>query len=253
MGRGGGSSKKLEDAYQARLQEALSFLDNQAARTDLHPNDCYPISQVARNFDVNYDTLRRRFQWLNQDAHTAHESQQLLSHVQERVILEWAKQLSDEAEPITKHGLRRTIQQLMGGRVRAGKNWIKRFLERHPSIKLAKPCGLDLKRAKCFNRKSVRNYFTLLEKVLNELEIPWENVWNMDEKGCQCGGGRKRSAEKYFIPQNKQPVYRQKSGNLELITVVECVNAVGDSIKPGFIFPGKQYHQEWMAVDPEVS
>ena len=155
MGRGGGSSKKLEDAYQARLQEALSFLDNQAARTDLHPNDRYPISQVARNFDVNYDTLHRRFQWLNQDAHTAHESQQLLSHVQERVILEWAKQLSDEAEPITKHGLRRTIQQLMGGCVRAGKNWIKRFLERHPSIKLAKPCGLDLKRAKCFNRKSV--------------------------------------------------------------------------------------------------
>jgi len=89
MGRGGGNSKKLEDAYQACLQEALSFLDNQAAQTDLHPNDCYSISQVACNFDVSYNTLQRRFQWLNQDAHMAHESQQLLSHVQESVILEW--------------------------------------------------------------------------------------------------------------------------------------------------------------------
>jgi hypothetical protein len=185
--------------YQAHWQD-LSFLDNQAAQTDLHPDDHYPISQVAGNFDVSYDTLCRWFQQLNQDAHTVHESQQFLSHVQECVILEWVKQLSDESEPITKRGLHRTIQQLTGGCVKPGKNWIKRFVEQHPTIKLAKPCGLDLKHAKCFNWTTVQNYFTILEKVLNELEIPWENVWNMEEKCCQRGGGWKRSVEKYFIP-----------------------------------------------------
>jgi transcriptional regulator GlxA family with amidase domain len=61
MGRRGQAAKKTADAHKARLQEALSFLDQQAARADIHPYDQYSIAAVARNFDVKYDTLRRRF------------------------------------------------------------------------------------------------------------------------------------------------------------------------------------------------
>ena len=99
---------------------------------------------------------------------------------------------------------------------------------------------------------TITNHFELLEKVLRDLDIPWENVWNMDEKGCQRGGERKVSAEKYFVPRNKRPCYRQRSGNLELVTIIECVNAAGDSIKPGFVFPGKQFHKACLEVDPEI-
>ncbi len=74
----------------------------------------------------------------------------------------------------------------------------------------------------------------------------------MDEKGCQRGGGRKRSAEKFFVPRNRRPCYRTKSDNLELVTIIECVNAEGSSIKPGFVFPGKEFHEEWLEVDPEI-
>lgn len=249
MQGGGTKSKKLQDAYKLCFQDAISFLTSQQS---LPLPEHYPIAQVARNFDVRYDTLRRRFLGLHQDAHSGHEQQQLLSHVQEQVILEWVKQLSDESELITKQGLRRTIQQLTAGHIRPGKNWIRRFLQRHPSIKLGKPSGLDPKHAKCFNQTTVGNYFTLLQNILDELEIPLENVWNMDEKGCERGGGWKQSAEKYFIPRSKRPAYCQKSGNLELVTVFKCVNAVGDSIKPGVIFPGKQFHREWLAVDPDI-
>jgi hypothetical protein len=105
-----------------------------------------------------------------------------------------------------------------------GRQLITRFLARHPSIKLGKPSGLDPKRAQCFNDTTVTNHFELLKNVLHDLDIPWENVWNMDEKGCQRGGGRKVSAEKYFVPRNKRPCYRQRSGNLELVTIIECVN-----------------------------
>ncbi|KAF6763327.1 hypothetical protein DFP72DRAFT_743852, partial [Ephemerocybe angulata] len=89
-----------------------------------------------------------------------------------------------------------------------------------------------------FNKSSVQEHFKILESVLTEMEIPWENVWNMDEKGCQRGGGRKGTGEKFFIPRTQRPAYRQASGNLELVTIVECVNAEGDSIMPGIIFPG---------------
>jgi hypothetical protein len=75
----------------------------------------------------------------------------------------------------------------------------------------------------------------------------------MDEKGCQRGGGRKSSPEKFFIPRNRRPAYQKKSGNLELVTVIESVSAIGESTKPGFVFPGKQFHREWFEVDDEIS
>ena len=49
--------------------------------------------------------------------------------------------------------------------------------------------ALDPKRAKCFNYPIVRDFFETLKEALTQHEIPWENVYNMDEKGCQLGGG----------------------------------------------------------------
>jgi hypothetical protein len=74
----------------------------------------------------------------------------------------------------------------------------------------------------------------------------------MDEKGVQRGGGRSRTAEKFFIFRTQRPAYRQASGDLGLITIVECVNADDDSIKPRIIFPGKQFHKEWFEVDDDI-
>lgn len=59
-------------------------------------------------------------------------------------------------------------------------------------------------------------------------------------------------AVKYFIPRNRRPHYRLRSANLELVTIIECVSADGEAIKPGFIFSGKEHHPEWFEVDPEI-
>jgi hypothetical protein len=39
---------------------------------------------------------------------------------------------------------------------------------------------------------------------------------------------------------------------LELVTIIECISADGDSIKPGFIFPGVEFHPEWFQVDDGI-
>lgn len=59
-------------------------------------------------------------------------------------------------------------------------------------------------------------------------------------------------AIKYFIPQNQWPQYKLWSTNLELITIIEYVCADGLSLKPGFIFPGKEFHPEWFDVDDGI-
>jgi hypothetical protein len=42
------------------------------------------------------------------------------------------------------------------------------------------------------------------------------------------------------------------SANLELVTIIECICADGESLKPGFIFPGKEFHPEWFQVDNDI-
>ena len=45
------------------------------------------------------------------------------------------------------------------------------------------PSGLDPKRARAFNPITVEHHFELLENFIQKHDIPWENVYNMDEKG----------------------------------------------------------------------
>jgi hypothetical protein len=241
--------KRQWEKTEELLQNACAFHYSQQS---FLPDDRLSIRQTAVKFAVSYFTLRNRINGLHQNACQAHESQQSLSVVQERVVVEWLNELSNQSVPLSKRTLRKKVQDITGGHIKPGKQWITRFLARHPSLKLGKPSGLDPKCAQCFNRTTIKHHFKLLKKVLCDLDIPWENVWNMDEKGCQRGGGRKVSAEKYFVPRNKRPCYRQQSGNLELVTIIECVNATGDAIKPGFVFPGKRFHKGWLEVDSEI-
>ncbi|KAE9386202.1 hypothetical protein BT96DRAFT_743431, partial [Gymnopus androsaceus JB14] len=96
-------------------------------------------------------------------------------------------------------------------------------------------------------------HFQLLSNLLKEHGIPWENVYNMDEKGVQMGGGRKNSQEKFFFSREDRMMYRQKGDSLELITIIDCVCADGTApIKPGFVFAGATKFEEWFEVDNEI-
>ncbi|KAF9513845.1 hypothetical protein BS47DRAFT_1261230, partial [Hydnum rufescens UP504] len=50
-----------------------------------------------------------------------------------------------------------------------------------------------------FNYSTVRDYFYKLKAILDDHDIPLENVYNMDEKGCQLGGGHKGRHRKYLF------------------------------------------------------
>ncbi|KIK77370.1 hypothetical protein PAXRUDRAFT_69537, partial [Paxillus rubicundulus Ve08.2h10] len=50
---------------------------------------------------------------------------------------------------------------------------------------LGKPSTLDPQHCQSFNHTVIKHHFKFLKKVIEEKEIPWENIYNMDEKGCQ--------------------------------------------------------------------
>jgi Tc5 transposase-like DNA-binding protein len=156
--------KRPLEETQELLQNACDFHHSQQT---LPSGDRLSIRKTALKYKVSYFTLRNRIKGLHQSARKAHEFQQSLSTVQERVVVEWLNELSNQSVPLSKRTLRKKVQEITGGRIKPGKQWITRFLARHPGLKLGKPSGLDPKRAQCFNKTTVTNHFQLLEKVLH--------------------------------------------------------------------------------------
>jgi Tc5 transposase DNA-binding domain len=190
-----------------------------------------------------YHTVRNRFRGKHVPPRQAHASQQLLSPEAESVLVDWITFLSGTGHPLSKRTIRKKAEALCGKK--PSESWIRYFLGRHLEIKLGKPSGLDPKRAQAFNRPVVNRHFDLLIQIIQESDIPVENIYNMDEKGCQRGGGRKNSGRKYFVHRARRPRYKAHSGNLELVTIIECVCANGTYLLPGFVFSGKEFSPEW--------
>ena len=109
--------------------------------------------------------------------------------------------------------------------------------------------ALDPKQAKCFNYPIVRDFFGTLKEALTQHEIPWENVYNMDEKGCQLGGGQKGRWKKYLFGHSSKGWYCTQDANLELVTIVETVSADGFLLKPYVIFKGKRVQRSWVMAE----
>lgn len=226
---------------QNRIQEACEALRSGAVPT---------VRAAADKYDLNYHTLWQRYNKGRQSVKEAHEKDKLLDRAQEEVMVEWMMFLSMVGRPICKATVRPKVYQLCGQV--PGKTWIHRFLKRHPELKLGRPSGLDPKRAQAFNFKTVEDCFQRLKKVLADNNIPWENVYNMDEKGIQLGGGRRGSREKYFCPRSGRAHYKIRSAALELVTVIESCCADGSAFLPGFVFPGKSVDPENLEVDDNI-
>jgi hypothetical protein len=233
-----GNAYRKKDWTEEDLRKAL----NQYWALD--PDNCFrAVSKIAVSCGVPRQTLDNRIKGKHKPAQKSQASKQLLSEAEEDVLVDWIKYRSETARPLSRRTLTKKVSQSCGKTV--GKRWYLRFIARHPEIRLGKPSGLDPKRAQCFNRAIIDDHFCQLGEVLDAKGIPWANVYNMDEKGCQRGGGRRMQAIKYLIPRNRRPRYKLRSANLELVTIIECVSADGESLPPGFIFPGKEFHPEW--------
>jgi len=210
------------------------------------------LSAAGRKYDLMgcYGTLRNRYHGLTKPTKQAHEDERLMNDEQEAVLVDWIKFLGMVGRPITRLTLRPKCVELCGKMPARG--WIWRFLKRHPDLKLKRASGLDPKRAQAFNYTAVNDHFEKLEKVIKDNDIPWENIYNMDEKGIQLGGGRKGDGQKYFFSREERGCYTIRSANLELVTVIESCCADGTAFKPGFVFSGQSVDAENIEVDDDI-
>jgi hypothetical protein len=236
-------SKATPDAgYDDRIEAARVGLASGLYTSISHAARENKVSRLSavpyhlNHLQVARSTLSERVNKKHQSRSKASECRQKLTRAEEKVVEDWCTYSAQIAQPFGPLEIK-SVACSITGKV-PGKNWHHRFERRHPNLTLSIPSGLDPKRAQNFNATNISNYFDLLDKLNKDYGgIPPEQIWNMDEKGLQMGGGRKNNGRKFYHPREmkKKNVYRLKYDNLELVTVVEAISAVGESIPPSFV------------------
>ena len=116
----------------------------------------------------------------------------------------------------------------------AGKEWLAGFSRRLPEISLRLPEAKSLTRASGFNRYQVKKLFELLQKTVQENQITAGNIYNRDEFGLTVV----QKMSKILAKRGKRQVGSITSLDKgRTITQIACMNALGNFVTPGLIFP----------------
>lgn len=220
-----------------RMQLAITAIAN--AGHSINGTQLLSTRQAASMYQVPRSTLGDRMKGLRTRAE-AHVDQQNLSLAKEEVLVKWTKVMGRRGVPLTHSTLARYASEISGKPI--GESWPKRFLARHPDLKVKATTSLEKCRAKALNRTAVEGFYDILEQVVAEFGIKKENTWNMDEKGVQLGIGAKVVA---IVDRDQATVYSIEDGNRELVTIIEAVSADGRTLIPSVIFQGVRRNPEW--------
>jgi hypothetical protein len=228
-------------------QEVRIGLAIDAVRTSGMTSDGrYKLSlrQAAKDYDVPRSTLTGRFNGML-TRKEAHEREQKLQPAQEEVLVEWIKVMGQRGVPLTPQALLDYTSDICDSPV--GTSWGKRFMARHPELKIKWTSSLQQCRAQALNPTVVAEYFQLLAEVIGKFKVPAENIYNMDEKGIQLGVGKRVAA---IIDRDQKAAFQVENGNRELVTIIETLCADGSALHPCVIFQGKRRNLEWGRDNP---
>ena len=124
----------------------------------------------------------------------------------------------------------------------AGKTWYRKFMLRHPEIRLRQPEATSVARASGFNNEAVGRYFSLLEKIIDEHKLTVMRIYNMDESGISVV---QMSCQKVIGLKGKHQIGYISSAERGInTTVVCCNNAAGQYVLPLVIFKRKRMPAE---------
>ena len=123
------------------------------------------------------------------------------------------------------------------------KDWVPRFLRRHPKLASVTLRLIEALRLKAPTHERLRQYFEDLEKVIAEYKILPENEYNMDESGYAIG---EIEATKCIINTNIRQQFQSKPGRQEWVTSVECICADRTALPPLIIFKRTKLSIRWV-------
>ena len=234
------------------IQQAL-----QGIATGLYKSVYHASAQLG----IPKATLSRRNAG-HQGRTQAREEQQLLSQPEEHALAKWLTHLTASGFPARHAILRDMAEEIRKDRISKindhsiilvsyppiGKNWVHRFLGRHPKLQTAITRSIEAARIKEVTRDAINNWFDIFAATLEDYQITMENVYNMDETGFPIGTIQ---TARVIVDTTIRMKYQAQPGRQEWVTAVECVCADGNSIPPLIIFKGESMLNAWIPRDIE--
>lgn len=225
--------------HDIRLEQAAS-----AFRAGQFPS----IRKCAAAFGVNYSTLSRHLRG-QQSRRAARAQQQLLSPEQEEHLVQWILRSEAGGNAINHAQFREAVLlvcQVANGPSKVGKDWIYRFLRRHPEVKTKIGQKLDHQRAQASTIDTIQAFFTQLQTLVSQYDIKPQNIWNMDETGIALGVCTNQTV---LGTSSTNRTYVQRPENREWVSVIEAVSATGQKIRNIVIFKAQSVQITWFKAD----
>src|SRR6266566_2442863 len=206
-----------------------------AALKSLKPGEIPDFTATAKKYGVQRSTLSRRYHGVTGSREAQYENQQLLSHAQEKVLVDYINELTERGLPPSHEMIRNFAEEICGKE--PGKNWPSRFVERHNT----KICtGWTTSQDQCRHRADPAAkyalYFELLKREFEKYDIDPRHVYNMDEKGFLIG--LLKRMRRIFSKRKYDKGLRKyiQDGSREWITLIACICADGSALSPLLIY-----------------
>lgn len=131
-----------------------------------------------------------------------------------------------------------------------GRNYLTRFLDRHPELVAKLSSSFDKRQIKASDPGTIRTHFTRIQQARTKYNIVDSNMYNMDEKGFRQGISDK--AKVMCLRRERGMTGKMATDGIrELITVVETISGDGVSLPPLVIYKGAgHYRGLYQHLDP---
>ena len=210
------------------------------------------LKEVASSYDVPRTTLRRRIAGSASRAHQSANCQKL-SNNEESTLLAWILDMDRRGLPLQVSVVHHLAQLLVSARIPSaiiGKNWVNRYVKRHPGLISKYTRKYDYQRAKCEDPMLIKSWFTRVQETIQKHGILAEDIYNMDETGFQMGVASSYRAICGLETKQKGAKALQP-GNREWVTAIVCINAAGWTLPPQIIFAAVNHQSLWYQNLPE--
>ena len=231
-----------EFTKQQRIDLAMqAYQKNEAEHGQLS------LTWLARTHGISRTTLKARIDG-RQSRQELAESVQLLKPEQEEALATYIKQMEAWGWPPRVNQVKFLAQELYTANhpqqpnFKIGINWVSKFLGRRTELTSIFSQAMDKERMAMHKEERLAGWFILFEKTVKTYKIEHQDIYNMDEKGFAMGV---QSKMRVICSKNQRPL-RTSDGNREWVSLIECVNILGDILKMWVIFKGKYQQKSWM-------
>ncbi|KAF6524726.1 hypothetical protein HZS61_013225 [Fusarium oxysporum f. sp. conglutinans] len=200
----------------------------------LQNNRKLSIRRAATIYEADYHTLHRRQHGIQSRCDSIPNSWKL-SDLEEQIIVQFVIDLDSQGFPSRLRFVEEIANSLLADRDASpvGKRWALNFVKRQPELKMRLFRKYDYQRAKCEDPSIIRGWFRLLQNTIAKYGIRSDDIGNFDVTGFMMGvimaGMVVTGSERRGRPKSVQP------GNREWITVIQAINAEGQSTAPFII------------------